>query len=125
MTQYGFAVVFAAAKLRDTNREIMQRVVQENGDLLEYAGPTLRGDRELVEMALKNGPYPFRFASPKLRADMDMSKFAVELDEESTQVSRETFCKSNFRNELRAWWRCSCCICLGGWGSDGFLGRVW
>ncbi|KAG2382094.1 hypothetical protein C9374_005886 [Naegleria lovaniensis] len=63
-----------------SSKDIMLRVVQEFGFLLEFVSSELKSDREIVLNAVKNDGISLRFASEDLRNDKEIALLAVMQD---------------------------------------------
>uniref|UniRef100_A0A7S2GW86 DUF4116 domain-containing protein n=1 Tax=Helicotheca tamesis TaxID=374047 RepID=A0A7S2GW86_9STRA len=82
--QFGKALRYASEDLKN-DKEIVLQAVRVTGFSLQYASPTWRGNREVVEVALKNRHYIetsaiIEHVSQELRADRQFIRAAVEDD---------------------------------------------
>jgi len=73
-------IKYAGEEVRDTNRGIWQICLPKNGRLLFHAGPSIKQDRELVKMAVKNAGTALGYAHRSLQADRRIVKVAVRSD---------------------------------------------
>ena len=65
------------AELRGV-KSFMSRIVEHSGDALEYAGPKLKKDREIVLAAVKQQGYALKYADPELKKDREIVLAAVK-----------------------------------------------
>nr|CAG4714939.1 unnamed protein product [Naegleria fowleri] len=61
-----------------SNKDIMMKLVQENGMLLEFASDELKNDRDIVLNAVNNNGNALEFASDGLKNDIEITFLAVK-----------------------------------------------
>ena len=76
VSKSGFALQYAAEELKG-DREIVMVAVSQNGMALQFAKEELKGDREIVMRAVSTRGYALRFASQELKGDKEVMQHAL------------------------------------------------
>jgi len=76
VSQYGEALEFASAALRN-DKEVVLKAVAQDGCALEFASDELRNDKEVVLVAVTQWGYALKYASAALRNDKEVALKAV------------------------------------------------
>lgn len=68
------------------DEKFVKKLIQKNGFILKYVPDSMKANREIVELAIKNHAYAFRHASKQLREDENLLLLALS-DPENLQYT--------------------------------------
>jgi hypothetical protein len=91
ISREGLCLMFCRAEIK-RNHDIVKLAVQSQGEALEHACVRLRNKKQIVEVALENGP-ALKWAGESFRKDKEVVMKAVKYDRNALQYADESFRK--------------------------------